>query len=152
MPAKKRAKKSSADKTPKEPTKKCGLCGKRTNLIKTECCGHWICDDEHKYVMFSYARTSCHRNHRKQTLCSAHCAEGHEGHWTECKKCRDMISTTAEYVWYATNEYNFEKLQNPPAYDPIRCSKCDCMIRIGEDGYSVSSGKYSCARCSPFSL
>ena len=23
------------------------------NLTKTECCGNWICDDEHKYVMFS---------------------------------------------------------------------------------------------------
>ena len=41
---------------------RCGLCGKMANLTKTECCGRWICDDEDKYVLFSYARYSCHRN------------------------------------------------------------------------------------------
>ena len=40
---------------------RCGLCGKTKNLTKTECCGNWICDDEHKYVMLSYARNSCYR-------------------------------------------------------------------------------------------
>ena len=51
-------------KTLKNPVEKnrCGLCGKTRNLTKTECCDHWICDDEDKYVMFSYARNSCHRN------------------------------------------------------------------------------------------
>ena len=43
---------------------RCGLCGKKSKLIKTECCGNWICDDEHKYVLFSYANSSCDRNHR----------------------------------------------------------------------------------------
>ena len=148
MPAKKAAKKSAAT----APLKKCGLCGKKTNLIRTECCGNWICDDEHKYVAFSYARNSCSRNHRKQTLCCAHYSEGHKGDWKTCQQCRDMISTTAEYVWYGTNEYNFDKLPNPPEFDPIRCSKCDCVITIGEDGYSVSGGKFSCERCSPFPL
>ncbi len=37
---------------------RCGLCGKTGNLIRTECCGNWICDDEDKYVIFSYARNS----------------------------------------------------------------------------------------------
>ena len=30
---------------------RCGLCGKNKNLTETECCGNWICDDEHKYLM-----------------------------------------------------------------------------------------------------
>jgi hypothetical protein len=42
---------------------RCGLCGKPKNLAQTECCGQWICNDEHKYVLFSYARNSCARNH-----------------------------------------------------------------------------------------
>ena len=46
----------------------CGLCGKKTKLIQTECCGNWICDDADKYVMFSYARNSCYRNHDRYIL------------------------------------------------------------------------------------
>ena len=47
----------------------CGLRGATTNLTKTECCGNWICDDEDQYVLFSYARNSCYRNHDRYTLC-----------------------------------------------------------------------------------
>ena len=37
-------------KTPAPKAKpRCGLCGKRGNLTKTECCGQWICDDEDNY-------------------------------------------------------------------------------------------------------
>jgi hypothetical protein len=36
----------------------CGLCGKTQNLTRTDCCDQWICDDEHEYVLFSYARNS----------------------------------------------------------------------------------------------
>ena len=50
--------------------KKCFICGATTNLVRTECCGKWICDDEDEYVLFSYARNSCHRNHRRFTLCA----------------------------------------------------------------------------------
>lgn len=150
MPSRKATKKATSTKTEKATAKRCGLCGKRTNLIKTSCCDNWICDDEHKYVAFSYARNSCHRNHRKQTICALHYNEDHSGRWQDCKECREMISTTAEYVWYATNEYNFDKLINPPEFEPIRCSKCDSVIQIGEDGYSVTSGKFFCEQCSPF--
>lgn len=65
--------------------KKCGLCGKTKNLIRTECCNNWICDDEHKYVLFSYANNSCSRNHSRYTLCSYHHGEGHSGKWQDCK-------------------------------------------------------------------
>ncbi len=56
---------------------RCGLCGKTKKLTKTECCGHWICDDEDQYALFSYERNSCHRNHRRYTLCGYHYDEGH---------------------------------------------------------------------------
>jgi hypothetical protein len=51
------------------------------------------------------------------------------------------------YVWYGTNEYNFEKLPNPPAYEPTTCHKCGRMISLGEDGYSSIGGHYFCDNC-----
>ena len=71
---------------------RCGLCGSTTNLTKTECCGQWICDDEGRYVPFSYARNSCYRNHRRYTLCGYHHAEGHPGHWKDCLQCKEDIT------------------------------------------------------------
>ena len=78
-------------KTPakkKSDKPRCGLCGKTKKLTKTECCGNWICDDEDEYVLFSYARNSCSRDHRRFTLCGFHCLEGHAGDWKDCPKCR----------------------------------------------------------------
>jgi hypothetical protein len=125
----------------------CGLCGKKGRLTKTECCGQWICDDEDDYVMFSYARNSCYRNHRRYTLCGYHHAEKHEGEWQTCDKCREGFETEM-YVWYGTNDYNFVKLENPPAYDPTFCAGCGVVIRLGEDGYSITPDKkYFCENC-----
>ena len=124
----------------------CGLCGKTRKLAKTDCCAHWICDDEDQYVLFSYARNSCSRNHRRYTLCGFHHTEEHPGRWTACRECRKGFETEM-YVWYGTNEYNFEKLQHPPSYQPTKCSKCDRIIRLGEDGYSTLCGKYFCEAC-----
>ncbi|MBI4768979.1 MAG: hypothetical protein HY784_00835 [Chloroflexi bacterium] len=126
---------------------RCGLCGKTARLMKTECCGEWICDDEDQYRMFSFARNSCHRNHDRYTLCSFHYNEGHEGNWQECAECRESFETEM-YVWYGTNEYNFVKLTNPPAYKPTKCSRCKKVIRLGEDGYSIKGGEYLCEECS----
>lgn len=125
---------------------RCGLCGKTQNLTKTECCGQWICDDEHKYVLFSYARNSCHRNHRRFTLCGYHHAEGHPGSWKDCPTCRSH-SETELYVYYGTNEYNFEKLENPPPYQPTKCANCGSVISLGEDGYSTKGDEYWCEEC-----
>ena len=154
MAAKKSAKKATKAAKPKTSSKtakasdrpRCGLCGKTKNLIQTECCGNWICDDEHEYVMFSYARNSCHRNHDRYTLCSSHHVEGHPGDWKDCSKCREEYETEM-YVWYGTNEFNFEKLPNPPKYKPTLCASCGKAIRLGAEGFSVRSGKYYCARC-----
>ncbi len=134
------------------PTKKntdkprCGLCGKTKNLTKTECCGNWICDDEHKYVLFSYATNSCSRNHRRYTLCGYHFNEGHKGDWKTCKKCRTGFESEM-VVWYGTNEHNFEKMPDPPSYEPTQCSKCRTIIKLGADGYTRSGEEYWCENC-----
>jgi hypothetical protein len=136
----------AAKKQKAETTAKCGLCGKTKKLTKTECCGNWICDDEHKYVMFSYAHTSCHRNHRRYTLCAYHFDEGHEGHWKECKKCRKSFDTEM-YVYYCTNEHNFEVLANPPTFKPTKCTDCGKVIIRTVEGYMESIEGIFCNRC-----
>ncbi|MBI4879773.1 MAG: hypothetical protein HY812_08965 [Planctomycetes bacterium] len=133
-------------KKTKPTTPRCGLCGKTGGLLKTECCGNWICDDEHKYALFSFARTSCSRNHRHYTLCGYHHQEGHDGDWKDCSKCRE-IRETEMYVWYGTNEYNFEKLPNPPSYAPTKCSKCGAVIKLGVEGFSRKGDEYNCETC-----
>ena len=126
--------------------RRCGLCGNKKKLAKTECCDRWICDDEDKYVMFSYTRNSCSRNHRRFTLCGFHHVEGHTGRWQDCKKCREEFETET-YVHYGTNEYNFEKLENPPAYEPTKCARCGAVIALGEGGYSTGPKGYQCSEC-----
>jgi hypothetical protein len=126
---------------------RCGLCGSTTKpLTRTSCCGNWICDDEGDYVLFSYATNSCHRNHDRYTLCSHHYNEQHKGRWQDCKKCRENFETEM-YVWYGTNEYNFEKLENPPAFEPTHCGDCGRVIHLGTDGYTLAEGKYYCEKC-----
>ncbi len=129
-----------------QPKEVCGLCGKAGALTRTECCNRWICDDEQDYVLFSYARNSCSRNHRRYTLCGSHFAEEHEGSWQDCAACREGFETEL-YVWYGTNEYNFEKLDNPPRFRPTLCTGCRRRIRLGTDGYMVAAGKYWCEDC-----
>jgi hypothetical protein len=136
--------KKSPKTNPAKP--RCGLCGKTKNLGKTDCCGNWICNDEHKYVLFSYARNSCSRSHRRCTLCGFHRGEGHKGHWKDCKICRKSFPTEI-YVWYGTNEYNFEVLENPPHYEPTLCDCCGIMIKLGTDGYSTGPNGTLCERC-----
>lgn len=128
-------------------TPRCGLCGKTRKLTRAECCGQWICDDEDKYVLYSYSRDSCSRNHRRYTLCGSHHAEKHAGDWKDCPKCREAIETEM-YVWYGTNEFNFEKLPNPPSYEPTKCSRCGVVIRLGTDGHSIKGNEYFCEKCS----
>lgn len=147
------AKKAKSTKSANKPavrehaaTKRCGLCGNTKNLTQTDCCGNWICDDEHTYRLFSYARNSCMRNHSRYTLCAAHHNEGHSGRWQDCTKCRKDYETEM-YVWYGTNEYNFEKLENPQEYEPTLCKGCSRRIVLGEEGFMFSRGHYFCARC-----
>ena len=79
----------SQESNPNAP--RCGLCGKQAELVKTECCGQWVCNDEGNYVLFSYARNSCSRNHRRFTLCGSHHTEGYSGDWQTCPECRESF-------------------------------------------------------------
>ncbi|UCG55908.1 MAG: hypothetical protein JSU70_13675 [Phycisphaerales bacterium] len=144
--AKKKARSKKRERTDRA---RCGLCGKTGNLTKTECCDQWICDDEDRYVLFSYARNSCYRNHSRYTLCGFHYAEGHSGDWQNCQRCGDSFETEM-YVYYGTNEYNFETLREVPDYEPTKCSKCNSVIVLGEGGYSTRGGEYFCERCADF--
>ena len=80
-------------------------------------------------------------------ICSFHYHEGHTGKWKDCQICRNSFKTEL-YVGMATNEYNFEKLNNPPKYKPTKCSKCGKIINLNEDGYSIKASKYFCYDCS----
>ena len=140
----KNMKKQKNDKNGSIP--KCGLCGKTENLTKTECCDQWICDDEDAYVAFSYAANSCHRNHKRYTLCAYHHNEGHSGDWRTCQECKDDFETE-DYVYYATNDFNFKKLENPPEFEPTRCIKCNEIINRGYEGFTKSKDGYICLKC-----
>lgn len=140
---------SPAQSSPSSP--RCGLCGKTSRLRKTACCGNWICDDEGDYVLFSYARNSCSRNHARFTLCGSHRAERHKGEWVECAACRASFQTEM-YVYYGTNEYNFVKLENLPAFEPTLCSRCGVRINLGEDGYSRLGESFWCEACGDLSM
>jgi hypothetical protein len=119
----------------------CGLCGKTKDLTKTLCCDNWICDDTHKYVLFSYATNSCYRNHDRYTLCSYHHHESHPGTWKDCKKCKDEIQPE-NYLYFATNDFNFEKLANLPKII-IKCVNCGFKSNSMQDfSFQTSNGWY----------
>jgi hypothetical protein len=105
-----------------------------------------VTNGEESYVLFSYARNSCARNHDRYTLCSFHHQNGHKGHWKNCKVCRKSFQTEM-YVWYGTNEYNFEVLEHPPHFAPTRCDRCGVIIKLGTDGHSVGPRGTLCERC-----
>lgn len=133
----------------KKTKPRCGLCGgTRKKVAKTWCCGNWVCGDERDYVLFSYARNICSRNHRRFTLCGYHAAAEHKGDWQTCKQCRDDFFHELEmYVWYGTNEYNFTRLENPPAFKPTYCGKCGRRLILPDGGYSDLCGEYRCENC-----
>jgi hypothetical protein len=130
--------------TPGAPV--CGLCGKRGKLTRTPCCGNWICDDKANYQVFSYARTSCFRNHSHYTLCAYHDHEDHEGEWQDCQACRDAFPGEL-YVYHGTNEYNFVKLENPPSFEPSHCDKCGAVVSLVAGGYSRGPEGLLCESC-----
>ena len=133
----------------KQGAPRCGLCGKSERLTRTECCEQWICDDWESYQLFSYARNSCSRNHQRYTLCAYHHGAGHAGRWQECDACRREFETEI-YVYSGTNEYNFERLADPPTFEPTLCSRCGKRIDLGNDGYMKLGKEYHCDRCGPF--
>ena len=129
-------------KQKKSSKPKCGLCGNTTKkLTKTHCCDNWICDDSDSYVIFSYARNSCYRNHDRYTLCAYHSHEKHKGQWQDCKKCKDSFDLP-NYIDMGTNEYNFIVLQNPEKYTVI-CVNCGFTSdSFDKFAYETSKGRY----------
>lgn len=121
---------------------RCGLCGStKKELTKTPCCDNYICDDTDDYILFSYARNSCYRNHDRYTLCGAHFHENHTGEWLDCKKCKENIDL-ADYNEMGTNEYNFEVLQNP---EKVTVACVHCGFTAGdtqEFALQTSNGRY----------
>ncbi len=55
-------------------------------------------------------------------------------------------------MWYGTNEYNFEKLVNPPDYAPTTCVGCGTVISLAEDGYPHGPDGYRCDACTEKAL
>lgn len=53
-------------------------------------------------------------------------------------------------AWYGTNEYNFEKMPDPPAFEPTTCQVCGGVIVLGDGGYAMSGGGYTCHECFAF--
>ncbi len=92
-------------------------------------------------------KRSCWIKHGRFTLCGGHHAEGHAGDWKTCEVCPRTWETEM-YVWYGTNKYNFEKLPNPPAYEPKHCVGCGRVIVLSKDAYTHNpDGSYACVDC-----
>jgi hypothetical protein len=53
------------------------------------------------------------------------------------------------YVEYATNEYNFEKLENPPAFEPTHCTSCHRVIMLADGRYTQTREGYFFSKCKP---
>jgi len=123
----------------KRNIRKCGICGKSRSLVKTECCGRWICD-------LGFGGKNCYEKHSRFTLCGSHHNEGHAGRWQDCPECRDMFETEM-YVYYGTNDFNFEKLENPPKFEPTHCDDCGKIISLTKDGHMRSGGQTFCEDC-----
>jgi hypothetical protein len=54
---------------------------------------------------------------------------------------------TEMYVYYGTNKWNFEVLENPPAYEPTKCSVCGAVIVLSKGGYSKFGDEHKCGKC-----
>lgn len=146
--------KAKPDETPalarqqstRQGTRRCGLCGKAGKLARTECCNRWVCGDQMRDGRPS-APSRCFQKHQRFTLCGFHWAEEHPGRWQDCETCRGEFPTEM-YVYYGTNMYNVETLENPPAFEPTHRAKCGEVISLSRDGHTRSGGEYWCAACS----
>ncbi len=55
---------------------------------------------------------------------------------------------TEMYVYYGTNDYNFQKLPDPPRFEPTLCDKCGRRVVLSDVGYTQMAGTYICMSCS----
>gem|GEM_PF-2220123 len=126
---------------------RCGLCGKTENLVRTDCCGVWICDEGRGNADLSHSMSSCYGKHDLYTLCSYHFSHRHKGDWKNCAACRKSFEIEM-YVWYGTNEFNISKLKDPPVYEPTKCIDCGGVIVLSSDHYARNADGYRCHNCS----
>ncbi len=111
---------------------KCELCDEEENLILTDCCKNWVCNDEDQLATFSISINQCYQNHFKNTLCGFHYREGHkEPNWKTCQQCKDYFSPE-EYCYFSTNSNNF---------DITRCTAA------AEAPHIVHKTKLYCMKC-----
>ena len=54
------------------------------------------------------------------------------------------------YVYYGTNEYNHEKLKDPPKFKPTRCAECGRIIDRVNEGHSMRGDKFYCINCTDY--
>jgi hypothetical protein len=147
--------------------KKCEMCGKTDGpFTSTECCGATVCDTEGLYQINSYERDGqCARNHRLQSICGFHDAEGHGGDWKSCKKCEEFfnpydyaVKATSQAVSLTQRKYNFDdnvRTDIHPADVPFpTCHACDALVNTTEESTrtlgmrkSFSGGKVTCSKC-----
>lgn len=67
----------------------CRFCGDdRSPLVKTRCCGQWICCDT---AFISNGGGYCQHEHEAYSICHFHYNEKHQGEWQACKECRDFF-------------------------------------------------------------
>ena len=100
---------------PKSEKPRAASCSKTGKLRKTQCCGNWVCDDHDKYVPFSYAQKQLQPG-IMTTIPSAGIItmKGMEATGKTARNAATYFETEM-YVWYGTNDYNFEKLETRPS-------------------------------------
>ena len=82
----------------------CRFCGQESvPLLKTPCCGHWICCDT-KFLSIS-GGGYCEYQHERFSLCYSHYIEGHQCSWQECEICKKFWSPE-EYKEYTDPSIN----------------------------------------------
>ena len=76
----------------------CRFCGRESvPLVKTPCCGHWICCDT-DFISIG-GGGYCQNEHERFSLCYSHHSDGHKGSWQECELCKNFWSQD-EYKEY----------------------------------------------------
>jgi len=82
----------------------CRFCGRESvPLVKTPCCGHWICCDT-QFVSLS-GGGYCEYQHERFLLCYSQYSDGHKGSWQEGEACKKFWSPE-EYKEYTEASIN----------------------------------------------
>ncbi|CAG9461829.1 unnamed protein product [Pedinophyceae sp. YPF-701] len=155
-PARATGKDARPRRTGPQPPRACTMCGSTRKLKRLECCGEWICDAQDDYVMFSYSRDFCDRNHERYTRCASHANDKHRGDWRTCKECASLGEDDLGRNWHATCGYNFvpplEKDCPKGEMLTETCVECKRRLFPGLEKYSRSfmpvANPYTCQECS----